>query len=68
MPGTGIFRGLTTVDIADDTYQELDMANPTVGTAYAPLTKGRIYVLYLICPSAPQDTNVTVVFKWDITS
>ena len=68
VPGTGIFRGLTTVDIADDTYQELDMANPTVGTAYAPLTKGRIYVLYLICPSAPQDTNVTVVFKWDITS
>tara|TARA_R100000995_G_scaffold1111_1_gene762 strand:- start:3932 stop:5410 length:1479 start_codon:yes stop_codon:yes gene_type:complete len=68
VPGTGIFRGITTVDIADDTYQELDMANPTVGTAYAPLTKGRIYVLYLICPSAPLDTNVTVVFKWDITS
>ena len=68
VPGTGIFRGLTTVDIADDTYQELDMANPTVGTAYAPLTKGRIYVLYLVCPTAPQDTNVTVVFKWDITT
>ena len=68
VPGTGIFRGLTAVDIADDTYQELDMANPAVGTAYAPLTKGRIYVLYLICPSAPQDTNVTVVFKWDITT
>ena len=68
IPGTTIFRHETTVDIADDIYQELDMTGPGTGCDYSPLTKGRIYVFYLSCPSAPLDTNITVVFKWDITS
>tara|TARA_R100001594_G_C4042863_1_gene263563 strand:+ start:531 stop:2111 length:1581 start_codon:yes stop_codon:yes gene_type:complete len=68
IPGTTVFRHETTVDIADDVYQELDMTGPGTGSDYSPLTKGRIYVFYLSCPSAPLDTNITIVFKWDITS
>ena len=68
IPSSTIFRHETTVDIADDIYQELDMTSPSTGSDYAPLTKGRIYVFYLSCPSAPLDTNITIVFKWDITS
>ena len=68
VPGTTIFRKETTVDIADDTYQELDMTSPGTGSDYSPLTKGRIYVIYLATPSIGYDTNVNVVFRWDITS
>ena len=32
------------------------------------LDKGKIYALYISHPTAPQDTNVTAVFKWDLTS
>tara|TARA_R100000781_G_scaffold114761_1_gene86503 strand:- start:423 stop:1979 length:1557 start_codon:yes stop_codon:yes gene_type:complete len=68
IPGSLIFRGDTTVDIADDIYQELTMTSPSVGSDYCPLTKGKIYNIYLSCASAPQDTNIIMVFKWDITS
>ena len=68
VPGLLIFRKETTVDIADDTYQELDMTSPGTGSDYSPLTKGRIYVIYLATPSIGYDTNVNVVFRWDITS
>ena len=68
VPGTMIFRKETAVDIADDTYQELDMTGPGTGSDYSPLTKGRIYVIYLATPSIGYDTNVNVVFRWDITS
>ena len=68
VPGTLVFRKETAVDIADDIYQELDMTSPTVGSDYAPLTKGKLYQFYLATPSAGYDTNITIVFKWDITS
>ena len=68
VPGTQIFRNETAVDIADDTYQELDMTSPGVGSDYSPLTKGKIYMIFINTPSASYDTNVTIVFKWDITS
>ena len=68
VPGTLIFRNETTVDIADDTYQELDMTGPGIGSDYSPLTKGRIYMIFLSTPSIPYDTNINIVFKWDITS
>ena len=68
IPGANIFRQDTTVDIADDVYQELSMTSPSVGSDYSPLTKGRIYNIFINTPSASNDTNVTVVFKWDITS
>ena len=68
VPGTQIFRNETTVSLADDTYQELDLTGAGVGSDYSPLTKGRIYALLIITPANSFDTNVTVVFKWDITS
>ena len=68
IPGTMTFRKETAVNIADDIYQELDMTSPSIGSDYSPLTKGRIYQLYLSHPSAPYDANITMVFKWDITS
>ena len=38
------------------------------GVYSIPITKGRIYLIYLKFANAPYDTNVNVVFKWDITS
>ena len=55
-----------TVDIADDTTHTVDFSSMTSGDVN--LDKGKIYALYISHPSAPNDTNVTVVFKWDITS
>ena len=68
IPGSTIFRNATAISIADDTYFELDMTDPVTGSSYSPLTKGRIYNIYLGTPAATYDTNVTIVFKWDITS
>jgi len=68
IPGTIHFRKETAVDIADDIYQELDMTSPTTGSDYSPLTKGKIYQLYISTPSTGYDTNITIVFKWNITS
>ena len=65
---TLIFRQDNSIDIADDVYVELGLDNPSTGTSFSPLTKGRIYNIYLSLPSAPNDTNITIVFKWDITT
>ena len=56
----------TAIDIADDTSVVVDFDSMTSGTNV--ITKGRIYAIKLKAPTAPQDTNVTLVFKWDITS
>ena len=68
VPGTLIYRKDVTIDIADDTYYEWDLTSPSVGSVPIQLTKGRIYAFYIATPSAPFDTNVTIVFKWDVTS
>jgi hypothetical protein len=68
IPGTQIFRNETSVLIADDIYQELDMTSPGVGSDYSPLTKSRIYNIFINTPSISNDTNIIMVFKWDITS
>jgi hypothetical protein len=67
-PGTRVFAKANAVDIADDTFVDLDLTSPTIGSDYAPLTKGKIYAISLTTPSIGYDTNITVVFKWDITS
>ena len=67
-PGLRIFSKANAVDIADDTFVDLDLTSPLVGSDYAPLTKGKIYAISLTTPSSGYDTNITVVFKWDITS
>ena len=56
----------TSINIADDTTQDISFASMTSGTNV--ITKGRIYAIKITSPSAPQDTNVTVVFKWDVTT
>ena len=56
----------TVVNIADDTTQEFDFSSMTTGDNV--LTKGRIYAFKITTPSNSIDTNVTLVFKWDITS
>ena len=56
----------TSINVADDTTQDISFASMTSGTNV--ITKGRIYAIKITAPSAPNDTNVTVVFKWDITS
>ncbi len=54
------------VNIADDTSLEIDFSSMTTGDNV--LTKGRIYAFKITTPSNSFDTNVTLVFKWDITS
>jgi len=51
------------VDIADDITHSFNIGNLSSTT----LTKGNIYAFKITHPSAPQDTNVTVVIKWDLT-
>ena len=65
----GSVTGLTavTVDrINDDVTVDASLASMDSGTN--ALVKGRIYAIKITSPSAPNDTNCTVVFKWDITS
>ena len=67
VPGSGHGRWDIAVDVADDTTIEFDFTTgATSGTNV--LTKGRIYAISIDPVSAPQDTNATVVFKWDITT
>ena len=68
VPSLVIYRKDTTIDIADDTFLDYDLTSPGTGSDYAPLTKGKIYAIYVATPAVGYDTNITVVFKWDITS
>ena len=56
----------TSINIADDISVTVDFDSMTSGTN--ALVKGRIYAIQIDTPSAPYDTNVTVVFKWDSTT
>ena len=67
LPGSILARKDVTVDIDDDTTLEVDMTSGlTVGTN--AITKGHIINIALTTPSNSNDTNVTVVFKWDVTT
>ena len=66
VPGTMTLRCDDTVDIADDVAHTHDLSSPGIGST--AITKGRIYAFYLSHVSTPYDTNVTIVFKWDVTS
>ena len=68
VPGTQIYRKDHTIDIADDTFLELDMTSPGIGSDFAPMTKGRIYAFQLTTPSNASDVNITMVFRHDITT
>ena len=66
LPGTITGVKDTAIDIADDTTVEVNFDSMTSGTN--ALVKGRIYAIQIDTPSIPYDTNVTVVFKWDVTT
>ena len=66
LPGTITGVKDTAINIADDTTVEVDFDSMTSGTN--ALVKGRIYAIQVDTPSAPYDTNITVVFKWDVTT
>ena len=68
VPGTQIYRKDHTVDIADDTFLELDMTSPGIGSDFAPMTKGRLYFFQITTPTNSADTNVSVVLRYDITT
>ena len=68
VPSSVIYRKDTTIDIDDDTFLDYDLTSPSTGSDYAPLTKGKIYAIYVATPAVGYDSNITVVFKWDITS
>ena len=67
-PGTQIWRKDVSIDIADDTFFELDMTGAGIGSDYAPMTKGRIYAFQMQTPSNASDVNITMVLRHDITS
>ena len=65
-PGTITGVKDTVVTINDDVTVEIDFDSMTSGTN--ALVKGRIYAIQVDTPSIPYDTNITVVFKWDVTT
>ena len=67
VPTSSVMRIDQTIDIADDTALETDT---TTGFTSGDnkLDKGKIYAISILTPSASNDTNVTLVFKWDKTS
>ena len=68
VPASIVYRKDASYDIADDTFLELDLTSPTIGSDYMPISKGKIYAFELTTPSNSQDTNITIVFKWNVIS
>ena len=68
VPGTGTGQWNQTIDVADDTTVSLDFTTLSATSGNNTITKGRLYIIKITSPSAPYDTNVTTVWRWDITS
>lgn len=68
VPATVTGRWDETIDIADDTALEMDFTSLTASSGNNVITKGKLYIIKITSPSASNDTNVTTVWKWDITS
>ena len=68
VPSSNTGRYDTTVDIADDTTYELNLATASATSGDNNVDKHKIYAISIQFPSAPYDTNVSVVWKWDITT
>ena len=68
IPGTGTGQWNQTIDIADDITVSLDFNTLSATSGSNAITKGRLYIIKVTSPSAPYDTNITTVWKWDITS
>ena len=68
IPATVTGRWDETIDIADDTALEMDFTSLTASSGNNVITKGKLYIIKITSPSASNDTNVTTVWKWDVTS
>ena len=68
VPGTLLCSITETIDIADDTTHETVFGSMGDTTANVDFTKGRLFNISINSPSAGNDTNVTILFKWDLTS
>lgn len=69
VPGTVIGRWDPDIDaVADDTTIVWDLNTLSASTGNNVITKGKLYIIKIQTPSASNDTNVTTVWKWDITS
>ena len=68
VPATVTGRWDETIDIADDTALALDFTSLTASSGNNVITKGKLYIIKVTSPSASNDTNVTTVWRWDITS
>ena len=55
------------MNIADDITYEADFTGSLYGGDNT-IVKGNIYAIKVVTPSASNDTNITFVFKWDLTS
>jgi hypothetical protein len=69
VPGTVTGRWDPDIDaVADDTTIVWDLNTLSASTGNNVITKGRLYIIKIQTPSASNDTNVTTVWKWDVTS
>ena len=68
VPGTGTGQWNQTIDVADDTTVSLDFTTLSATSGNNTITKGRLYIIKVTSPSAPYDTNITTVWRWDVTS
>ena len=67
IPGTVVGNKVVFCDrINDDVSVDFNFGIMDSGSN--ALTKGNIYTIKLTTPSAPYDTNVTLVLKWDVTT
>ena len=66
LPGSDLGTKDTVVNIADDTSVIVDMSSMTTGSNV--FTKGRIYCFKVVTPTNSLDTNVALVYKWDMTT
>ena len=66
VPGSVVGTKDTSVSSPDDTSIVVDMDSMTTGSN--AFTKGRIYCFRVVTPANSNDTNVTLVYKWDTTT
>jgi hypothetical protein len=66
-PTTLVGRDDLAVDVIANTAIEIDFVSG-LSSGDGNISKGELIALKLQTPSAANDTNVTCVFRWDITT
>lgn len=65
-PGTDSMTKNQSVKLSDDTTVHTDFS--TLDSGSNSITKGEIIAVKITTPSAPNDSNLTLVFRWDLTT